>query len=348
MASPPNKTLFPFPPSMQWDNVLDFGQSQQARQIMTHRFVVISDTHFFAPGAVTQDKMFWNRVLQTRSAEIGECLIETINELAPDFVIHCGDFTGRCDMENFEFGCQLMDQLSCPWYAVLGNHDTWYPGVREAFSSLYGLPRDQCYYSRDLAGLRFIFLDVAYWITRQGQVSPYLDKELYDNGQIAGMSPTEEELRWLQAELEHSGDRPVVLISHAPLGFKDAYPVATLPKGRPVQAARISLVEYIGDVLMRREMREIIRRHSNVKVAFAGHWHICDATYQDGVVYCQTPSLREYPFDIRLVEVRNRALAVTTVGLKNPDFKQLSYVEEWHNSWVAGAPSDREFTVELS
>ncbi|HIQ05100.1 MAG TPA: hypothetical protein EYH31_05310 [Anaerolineae bacterium] len=241
-----------------------------------------------------------------------------------------------------------MDQLSCPWYAVLGNHDTWYPGVRDAFSSLYGLPPSQCYYSRNLAGIHFVFLDVVHWTSRQGRVLPYLDKELYDSGQILGMGPTEEELHWLQAELEHCSDHPVVLISHAPLEFKDAYPVATLPKGRPAQATRTSLVDYMGDVLMRREMQEIIRCYPNVKVAFAGHWHICDATHHDSVVYCQTPSLREYPFDIRLVEVRNRALMVTTVGLKNPDFKRLSYVEEWHNSWVAGSPSDREFTVELS
>jgi len=333
---------------------------------MPTRFVVISDTHFFAPGAVTQDKMYWNQVLQTRASEIGECLIETINELTPDFVIHCGDFTGRCDMENWAFGCQLVDRLSCPWYAVPGNHDTWCPGVRDAFSARYGLPPGQCYYSRDLAGIHFIFLDLVYWVSKQGQVSPYLDKELYDSGQILGMGPTGEELQWLQAELEHSGDRPVVLVSHAPLGFKDTYPIATLPGGQPVRAARTSLADYVEDVLMRREMgdvirhqrnvgdvparremRDIIRRYRNIKVAFAGHWHICDATPEDGVVYCQTASLREYPFEIRLVQVHDHSLSVTTRGLKNPDFKRLSYVKEWGNDWVAGTPSDREFTVEL-
>ncbi len=314
---------------------------------MTSRFVVISDTHFFAPDAVPQDKLYWNRVLQSRSPEIGECLIETINDLAPDFVIHCGDFTGLCDMENFEFGCQLMDQLSCPWYAVLGNHDTWYPGIRDAFSSRYGLPQGQCYYSRDLAGLRFIFLDVAYWTSRQGQVSPYLDKELYDSGQILGMGPTQEELRWLQAELEQCSERPVILVGHGPLQFRDTYPVVTLPKGRPVAAARTSLADHMDSVLLRREMLEIIRGHPNVKAAFAGHWHICDVMQDNGVLYCQTASLREYPFEIRVVEVYNQRLSVTTLGLKDLTFGQLSYMGEWGNDWVAGAPSDREFTVDL-
>jgi 3',5'-cyclic AMP phosphodiesterase CpdA len=314
---------------------------------MTHCFAVISDTHFFAPDRAPADKLYWNRVLQSRSADIAESLIDTIADMAPDFVVHCGDFTGMCDMENYDFGCQVMDTLSCPWYVAIGNHDTWYPGVRSAFSARYDLPEGQCFYRRDLAGLRFIFLDVAYWTSSEGQVSPYLDKDLYDSGNIRGMSPTEVELRWLEEELATSGDTPVILVSHAPLGFKDAYPLATLPRGRPVEAATTALVDVMGDVLLRDQMRSIVRRHPNVKAAFAGHWHISDVTRSEGVLYCQTASLREYPFEIRLVRVHDGQLDVTTHELKDPSFRHLSFVQEWGNSWVAGAPGDREFSLDL-
>ena len=162
------------------------------------------------------------------------------------------------------------------------------------------------------------------------------------------MGPTEEQLQWLEAELEGNDDQPVMLVSHVPLGFKDVYPVATLPKGRRVEAAYTSMVDTVGDVLKRREVRDIIQRHPNVKAAFAGHWHICDVTPEDGIVYCQTPSLREYPFEIRLAQVRDGSLSVTTQGLMNPDFKRASYVEAWRNDWVAGTRSDREFSVDLS
>ena len=122
---------------------------------MTTRFVVISDTHFYAPGRQEKDALCWNRVLQTRSDAIAQALVEAIRDLAPDFVVHCGDITGLCEMANWEFACQIMDQLPCPWYAVLGNHDTWFAGVRDAFSARFGVPAGPCYYGRDLGGIPF-------------------------------------------------------------------------------------------------------------------------------------------------------------------------------------------------
>ncbi|MCC7355341.1 MAG: metallophosphoesterase [Anaerolineae bacterium] len=314
---------------------------------MPHRFAVITDTHFYVPGTVKEDATYWNRVLYTRGPDIADSLVATVNDLNPDFVIHCGDFTGHCAREHFDYGCQVMNRLSCPWYAVLGNHDTWNLGIRDPFSALYGLPMGQCSYSRDLAGLRFIFLDVTYWIAKDGQVSPYLDWELYRRGDLAGMGPADETLRWLETELARSAGYPTILVTHSPLGFKETYPIVTLPKGQPAQASRTSLADFMGDVLRRREMRAIICRHPQVKIAFAGHWHICDATEEDGVVFCQTPALREYPFEIRLVEVHDGSLAVTTVGLNDGLFRRLSYAPEWGNDWVAGMDRDREFSVRL-
>jgi hypothetical protein len=315
---------------------------------MSSRFAVIADTHFFAPHLAPEDKLYWNRVLQSRSPEIARNLVDTINCIGPDFVIHCGDFTGLCDMGNYEFGCRIMDQLTCPWYAVLGNHDTWYPGVRAAFSARMDLPPGCCHYARDLAGMRVLFLDVAYWTSAGGETSPYLDKDLYDSGQIAGMGPTLAELDWLDSELRECRDRPAILVSHAPLGFKDAYAVGTLPRGRPAQTTPTSLADYMGDMLLRHELRQTVRRHRHVKAAFAGHWHIHDVAVDDGVVYCQTASLREYPFDLRLVRRLGDSLHVSTIPLRDSTFPGDSYVAEWGNDWVAGLPGDRDFVIPLT
>ena len=87
------------------------------------RFVIITDTRFYAPGRV-KDGVWWNRTLQSSTDEIGRCLVETISPLRPDFVIHCSDISGHCDLANFHAGLGILDRLPCPWYAVLGNHDT--------------------------------------------------------------------------------------------------------------------------------------------------------------------------------------------------------------------------------
>ena len=313
---------------------------------MSTRFVVISDTHFLAPGHRAVGKTWWNRVLEARCDEISAALIETVRRLEPAFVIHCGDFTGHADLVNYEFGLQVMSQLGCPWYAVLGNHDTWFPGVRAALASRYDLPGEHCFYARDLAGLRFLFLDVAYWTSVHGDTTLYLDKELYDRHEISGMGPSQEELAWLEQELA-AADRPVVLVSHAPLGYKPGYPITTLPYGEPSRQPLTSVAELMGDVLYRSAMRELIRRHPQVKLAFAGHWHLADTIREDGVTFCQTGALREYPFEFRVVEISDEGLHVSTLGLGDC-FREESYIEEWGNRWVAGIEEDRSFHVDLS
>ncbi len=313
---------------------------------MAQRFVILSDTHFLAPQPNVADKTWWNRVLEAECGEIGAALVRAVRRLEPDFVVHCGDLTGHCDMANYEFGAAVMDRLQCPWYVVPGNHDTWFPGVRAALAARYGLPGHQCHYARDLAGLRFLFLDMSYWASRDGRIMPYLDQDLYDGGQIAGMGASPEGLDWLERELA-TADRPVVVVSHAPLGYKPDYAVATLPHGKPPAGPRTSVVGIMGDVVGREGVRALLRRHPRVRLALAGHWHICDLTREDGVAFCQTPALREYPFEFRLAIVEGGHVRVTTHGLGDETFRRQSYVETWGNAWVAGTEADRTFTVAL-
>lgn len=312
---------------------------------MSHRFVVITDTHFLAPGHTAEGKTWWNRALESRCGEISEALVEAVNRLQPEFVIHCGDFTGHCDLVNYECGLQVMNRLGCPWYAIPGNHDTWFPGVRAALAARYGLQGEDCFYTRDLAGLRFIFLDVAYWTSVYGDTTPYLDKELYDQGKIRGLASSRDELAWLEHELA-AADRPVVIVSHAPLGYKPAYPMPTLPHGKPALQPQTSVIDLIGDVVNRSAIRELMRRCPKVKMALAGHWHISDMFREDGVAFCQTGALREYPFEFRVVEVSDGTLHVGTAGLGEA-FQRESYVEAWGNQWVAGEEEDRSFRIEL-
>ncbi len=312
---------------------------------MPYRFVVVTDTHFLAPGHREEGKTWWNRVLESRCSEISEALVKTVRGLSPDFVIHCGDFTGHCDLANYEFGVEVMDRMGCPWYAVPGNHDTWWPGVRAALAARYDLPGEDCFYARDLAGLRFVFLDVTYWTSSEGQTTPYLSKELYDRGEISGMGPTAEELIWLEKELA-TADRPVVLVSHAPLAYRPTYLIRTLPYGMPAFRPETSIVALMGDILLRGAVRKIMRQSGRVKAAFAGHWHICDTILEDGITFCQTGALREYPFEFRVVDVSRAELNVTTASIGG-DFYCESYVEAWGNRWVAGADGDRSFSVKL-
>lgn len=320
------------------------------------RFAIITDTHFHAEGR-GRDGAWWNRTLSSRSLDIGRCLADTLKELAPAFVIHCGDLPGSYDLRDWDAGMTIMDQIGCPWYGAIGNHETWNPGVRAAFAARFGLPGDHCYYTRTLAGIRFVFLDTCHWRAADGACSPYLSRELFDAGRIDGLCVPPEELAWLDAELAAAGDAPVCLVSHAPLGFKPLYPAATLPKGRPAPPGGTPLEMFndragnCGDIVNRREVRAVVRRHANVRAAFAGHAHIHDFHIEDGIGFCMTGAIREYPCEFRMVDLIDGAagpvLRVTTHGLRDARYAEASFMPEWNNRWVAGTAADRRFDITL-
>ncbi len=63
---------------------------------MDATFVVMTDTHFAAPGT-GKDGAWWNKEITSQSASIAESLVSTVKDLNPDFIIHCGDFTDASD-----------------------------------------------------------------------------------------------------------------------------------------------------------------------------------------------------------------------------------------------------------
>jgi len=316
---------------------------------MTCRFVVISDTHF--NSSLSEDAgTWWNRTTESRSKEMGAALVDCVTGLSPDFVIHCGDIVGSDTAENFELGRSIMDRLGCPWYAAPGNHDSKNMAVREGLKDIFGMDDGTWSYTRDLGGIKFFFLDVTCWTDDEGNVSPALDREKYDAGHIVGMGPTVRDLLWLERELEHA-TLPSVLVTHAPVNFRDAYPLANLPYGKPVSGPLTSPGDFVSGFITEREQRlrllDIVRRHDSVTACFAGHWHIHDAYFWDGVEYILTGALREYPYELRLVEYDGSRFTVSTHALDVPELRELSYISEWGNDWIRGTEDVREFGFSL-
>ncbi len=307
---------------------------------MTISFAVIADTHFAEPGA-RQDGEWWNKMLFSHSVEIAKALVTTLNSLSPDFVIHCGDFTDDSDEENFHFGKGVMDQLSCPYFITLGNHDTWNEGVRDAVAPVFGLTSGRFHYARTLGGLRFIFLDCASWMSKDGKAWEHLDWNLYREGGYLGIGPTEEELQWLRRELDNSGNKPVFIVTHMPIHAKPIRP----PSGFRPPSPKYHFNEYC---VYNDQLYSIITHYGNVKAVFAGDWHFHDITYHEGILHCTTASLIEFPFELRYVQIRNDRMSITTLGLCEDNLREASLVEEWGNQWVVGWEKDREYSISLT
>ncbi|MFC1607766.1 metallophosphoesterase family protein [Candidatus Latescibacterota bacterium] len=299
----------------------------------------MSDTHF-TPPHLARSGVWWNRTTENHSGKMGDALIRRVQELAPDFVIHCGDFTGVCSHESFILGESIMNHLGCPWFAVPGNHDTWCGDVRNQFASTFGTSSSSCSYARKIGGLRFFFLDVAHWYYRDGSITSVLDHEAMSAGNLVSFGPVDDDLDRLERDLARDSI-PTVLVTHAPVDFRKGYPASTLPKGKPVTAPLTSPDEIIPPMSNSTRLRNIIRDSSTIKACFAGHWHINDAVDKDGVWYIQTGALREYPYEIRLVDYSDGTMSISTHGLDVPDLIKESFVTEWNNRWIAGADDVR-------
>ncbi|MCD6308691.1 MAG: hypothetical protein J7M24_06820, partial [Candidatus Latescibacteria bacterium] len=171
----------------------------------------------------------------------------------------------------------------------------------------------------------------------------------YANGAITGMGPSVHDILWFEKTLRSAGE-PVVVVTHAPIHFKNAYPLGTLPYGKPVEAPMTAPEGFISGFLRPDEGREtildIVRKSGNVIACLAGHWHINDVVISDGILFMMTCSLREFPFEVRLVEFDGAVIRVETHGLDVPELREHSYIGEWGNDWVRGRCEDRDLTVD--
>jgi len=93
---------------------------------------------------------------------------------------------------------------------------------------------------------------------------------------------------------------------------------------------------FIPDIIGHERLARITRDYPQLKACFSGHWHINDIVQNGGVWYIMTGALREYPYDVRLIDYHEGAFHITTHRLDVPDLIELSYVKEWGNRWVEG------------
>lgn len=328
------------------------------------RFIIMADTHFNTPErgrkdyALYGEEIWWNRLLRLQMTELGDAMVETFFALKPDFIVHCGDLTEGGDAESFEMARGIIRRLPCPFYFVNGNHDVGEikAGDTPFIADFYGLPAGRTYYSHTLDGLHFVFLDTNVFQYADGSTSPCYD----DKRQGARYVVPPAQMQWLKDELERRSE-PVIVVSHAPLAFKHAYPIPNYPDGRPLlQSAEDDLRAGLFPRMLsnHREVCALLGRHPNVKMALSGHWHINGLHIEDGIAFCHICAMNEYPVEFRLAEAVDGVLRVTTQGLNNSEFSRRSLITEqtasrgfpiepMGNTWVAGTERDRTFSVAL-
>jgi 3',5'-cyclic AMP phosphodiesterase CpdA len=250
------------------DEVRPAAEKPGARRVL--RIAHMTDIHLQPERAA--DKGFAAALRHAQDLKDKPGLILTGGDTIMDSF---GQDDARTTLQWNLFKSVMKQECSLPVKSCIGNHDTWgwnrkdskttgeepLWGKRRAVHEL-GLPNR--YYSFDRAGWHFIMLDSTHTDGADGYVAK-LDEEQYE---------------WLASDLaKTSAKTPVLLLSHQPIlsaaAFLDGENEKTGNWQVPGAWMHIDV----------RRLKDLFKKHSNVKLSLSGHLHLVDRVDYCGVTY---------------------------------------------------------------
>ncbi|MFB9266974.1 phosphodiesterase [Bradyrhizobium erythrophlei] len=250
----------------------------------------ISDLHIKPPGTLAYGRVDTAKALERCVAALNAF------EPAPDFVVISGDLVDTPAAEEYEYLKQLLAPLKIPFAGIPGNHDS-----RELMRSTFPAagyahvsgPLDQ---KIEVNGLDLILLD-----------SSLPGKP---HGLLEGST-----LRWLDATLATSVDRPALLFLHHP----------------PFKGGIWHMDRQ--DLFNADQLVEIVKRRPRVQLIACGHVHRAMLTTLAGipVTICPAP---------------NHAVDLDLGQLREPSFKIEPPAFHLH-AWFAGEDFGRLVTHQV-
>jgi Icc protein len=251
-------------------NVLPLQAIEKKNNNRVLRFIHLTDMHIF-PDAVPEKG-------------IGQLLheIHSMND-KPDFVINTGDNIMDSLKRNKEDTASQWDswreyyrsKLKYDLYNCIGNHDIWgwslknkelekdpLFGKKWAFNEL-GIPNR--FYSIDIKGWHFIFLDSACRDEANNSYTARLDKEQFN---------------WLQFDLKQTGTKtPICIVSHIPIISTSVFFDGDNEKSGNWQVPGAWMH------IDARKIKDVFSAYPNIKLAISGHIHLADKTNYMGIDY---------------------------------------------------------------
>lgn len=281
------------------------------------KFAQVSDVHFLKEGSNTTFKM------TGESPKLLDDAIQQINETPNiNFVMFTGDLIDKPFEKELTAVLPHVEKLNVPWYFAFGNHDRCVGGflTKALYLDILGSHNEnmrgkQRYYSFEpRKGYKVIVLDtiISERLTSQGLVD-------------------EEQLKWLDEELDEAGNDTVLIFMHVPV-----------LEPFPSESHRL---QNAGDV------QEIIEKHTNPIAVFSGHYHAAKIFQKGNVLYVNSPALVSYPNAFRVVTVTNtRKKVVFDIQMKETretGVQKMAKLLVFASNIYAGDSKDRSAVYEI-
>ncbi|MBD0379967.1 metallophosphoesterase family protein [Paenibacillus sedimenti] len=257
------------------------------------RLVLMGDFHYSRMVDGTEEMLDARDTVYTS-------MLDQFLAMDGDVHISLGDLTHEGFPEEFRYVFDRIDRSGRPFIHVLGNHDT-YSIPKTEILAITGQKR---YSALETDGAFLIFLDST--------------KEM--NKECWGGTMDAEQLEWLQAQLEASGEKPVFVFAHHPV-----YDTTTRSK-----LDKLSIHPEI-------DMKAVLRTKKGPAFYFCGHNHANSIVLQDGWHFIQTAACLDIPA-FRVVELKDGQVRIDLVKL-NEAAELETHITRFHTNMRGFKPS---------
>lgn len=245
---------------------------------MTLNVVQISDTHI-------TDREDTSYKMLSSSKELLEDAIATVNQIpGVDFVMFTGDMVDTPTLDNYKSFFTILSELNYPSLVTFGNHDSavCLAGSDECSQ---GMRIDEVLEFVKKCNRNYVFDTTYYAFTPKTDYRiVVLDAVVRDEVTANGYM-SDEQLQFLDNELNQNQDKVVVIFQHHP----------PLEPFKSDDHSIVNAQAYL----------DILKKYKNPIIVLSGHYHATKIIREKNLIFVNTPSLVSYPDAFRLIKITN-------------------------------------------
>jgi len=238
------------------------------------KIVMFSDLHYAPEKPINNGSRIERKLMEYSEPILDKLTYQINNVIKPDLVLNLGDLVEDFndhdkDIVNLNYIWQKFKKIDVPFYSCIGNHDLRSMTSRNEVERI--MEYDHSTFSFDISGMHVIILGT------------YVNNDLgtAEGGIFKTQFISNEDMEWLKEDLRNN-KLPTIICLHfgvAEDDMKGNWWFESCPE-----------TALLGN---RKELKQIIKEHSNVLAIFSGHQHWTKHVVEEGISYYVLGSMTE-------------------------------------------------------